>query len=120
MLGPPSSRLIQILRDSRLTLLATASHFPSGEMAGQPKKTPDQSGSTACALPSRVTHTSSCLFPAARVAPVAYISVPVAETARSAEPKPPSRTPSIRAVGSPVTLIECSSNGTTINVLFVV
>src|SRR2546426_6781014 len=59
MLGPRSSRLIQILKDSSSTTLATASHFPSGERAGNPKYMPGQSGSTGCALPSRVTHTSS-------------------------------------------------------------
>src|SRR2546426_80430 len=37
MLGPRSSRLIQILRGSALATLATASHFPSGERAGKPK-----------------------------------------------------------------------------------
>src|SRR5690349_18966121 len=50
-LGPRSSRLIQIFMGSALATLATASHFPSGERAGEPKKSPGQSGSTACAFP---------------------------------------------------------------------
>src|SRR2546428_3371359 len=83
MLGPGSSRLIQILKDSSSTTLATASRFPPGERAGNPKYMPGQSGSTGCALPSRVTHTSSC---SPCPVPVAYTSDPVADTARSAEP----------------------------------
>src|SRR2546422_3250293 len=99
MLGPRSSRLIQILKDSSSTTLATASHFPSGERAGNPKYMPGQSGSTGCALPSRVTHTSSS---SPCPVPVAYTSDPVADTARSAEPPEPNRIPPVSAVGSPV------------------
>src|SRR5256885_14187616 len=108
MLGPRSSRLIQILKDSSSTTLATASHFPSGKRAGNPKYMPGQSGSTRCALPSRVTHTSSC---SPCPVPVAYTSDPVADTARSAEPPEPNRIPPVSAVGAPLSLTEFSLQG---------
>src|SRR3982074_1684790 len=60
MLGPRSSRLIQTSAARLLVLIETATRLPSGERAGQPNS-PCQSGSTDCAFPSRVTHTSSCL-----------------------------------------------------------